>query len=87
MEAAPIKKGFIESRKQLSQEEASQLSQLLADYHDIFSLNDDERGETDLVEFKMDTKDAYFKKQAARRIPFAARQEYLDNWMRCRTAT
>ena len=51
MEAAPIKKG---SRK-LSQEEASQLSQLLADYHDIFSLNDDERGETDLVEFKIDT--------------------------------
>ena len=34
----------------------SKLSNLLAEYyHDIFSLEDDERGETDLVEFKIDT--------------------------------
>ena len=70
-----LRKAFIGSRKQLSQEEASQLSQLLADYHDIFSLNDDKRGEADLVEFKIDTRDASPMKQAARRIPFAALQE------------
>ena len=69
-----LRKAFIESRK-LSQEEASQLSQLLADYHDIFSLNGDKRGETDLVKFKIDTGDASPMKQAARRIPFASRQE------------
>ena len=51
------------------------MSQLLADYHDIFSLNDDERGETDLVEFKIDTGDVSPMKQAARRILFVARQE------------
>ena len=70
-----LRKAFVESRKGLSQEEALQLSYLLADYHDIFSLNDDERGETDLVEFKIDTGDTSPKKQAARRVPFAARQE------------
>ena len=52
-----------------------QLSDVLGEYHDIFSLCDDERGETDLLEFKIDTGDASPKKQAARRIPFAARQE------------
>ena len=49
---------FIESREQLCKEESKdseQLSKLLAEYHDIFSLNDDEHGETDLVEFKIDS--------------------------------
>ena len=58
--------------------ESSQLSNLLAKYHDIFSLKDDERGETDLVEFKIDTGDACPKRQAVRRIPFAARHEISD---------
>ena len=70
-----LRKTFIASGIQLSDEESSQLGNLLADYHDIFSLSDNERGETDLVEFKIDTGDAPPKKQAARRIPFAARQE------------
>ena len=39
-------------------EEALQLSDVLAEYHDIVSLCNDERGETDLVEFKIDTGDA-----------------------------
>ena len=46
-----IRKIFIASGIQLSDEESSQLGNLLAEYHDIFSLSDDERGETDLVEF------------------------------------
>jgi len=41
-----------------SQGECSQLSGLLAQYHDIFSLEDNDRGETDLVEFKIDTHDS-----------------------------
>ena len=36
---------------------------------------DDERGETDLMEFSIETGSASPKRQAARRIPFAARQE------------
>jgi len=41
-------------------------------------LTEDERGETDLVEFKIDTGDAYPKRQAVRRVPFGARQEIAD---------
>ena len=70
-----LRKTFIASRIQLSDEGSSQLGYLLAEYHDTFSLSDNERGETDLVEFKINTGDAPPKKQAARRIPFAARQE------------
>ena len=50
-----LRESFIESNKQISEGESSQLSNMLAEYHDIFSLEDDERGETDLVEFKIDT--------------------------------
>ena len=43
-----LRKTFIESKIQPSDEESSQLGNLLAEYHDIFSLSDDEQGETDL---------------------------------------
>ena len=58
-----------------SQEECSQISGLLAQYHDIFSLDDNDRGETDFVEFKIDTGDSCPRKLPARRIPFAACEE------------
>ena len=61
--------------RKLSEEECLQLRGLLADYHDIFSLNDDERGETDLIEFKIDTGEAYPRRQPARRVPFSAWRE------------
>ena len=67
-----LAEAFIESREQLCKEESEQLSKLLVEYHDIFCLNDDECGETELVEFKIDTGDASPKKQTIRRIPFAA---------------
>ena len=73
-----LRESFMESNKQISEGESSQLSILLAEYHDIFSLEDDERGETDLVEFKIDTGDACPKRQAVRRVPFAARKEIAD---------
>ena len=61
--------------KQLSDEESSQISKLLENYHDVFSLSDEERGETDLVEFSIETGSASPERQAARRIPYAAHQE------------
>ncbi len=48
---------------------------LLLDRHDAFALEEGERGETDLVQFQIETGDAPPKKQAARRIPFGVRQE------------
>ena len=68
-----LAEAFIESREQLCKEGSEQLSKLLVEYHNIFSVNDDEHGETDLVEFKIDTGDASPKKQTIKRIPFAAR--------------
>jgi len=68
-------KSLVDVEKKLTEEEILHLSELLADYHDIFSLNDDERGETDLVEFKIDTGEAYTKRQSALRVPFSARRE------------
>ena len=50
-----LKKILIQSRECLSQEEASRLSELLIGYHEVFSLEDEEREETDLVEFGIDT--------------------------------
>ena len=47
----------------------------MSNYHDVFSLSDDEREETDLVEFSTDTGSASPVKQAARRIPLASCQE------------
>ena len=66
---------LVDVERKLSEEECLQLRGLLADYHDIFSLNDDECGETDLVEFKIDTGEAYPRRQPARRVPFSARRE------------
>ena len=65
----------MQSRECLSQEEVSQLSELLIGYHEVFSLEEGEQGETD---FKIDTGDATPKRQTYRRIPFAARQEIAN---------
>ncbi len=48
---------------------------VLAEHHEAFILEDRERGETDLVQFHIDTGDAPPKKQPLRRTPFAVRQE------------
>ena len=62
-----------ESNKQ-QLEEHLPLEELLIEYHDIFCL-EDERGETNLVEFEIDTGDESPRKQPVRRTPFAARKE------------
>ena len=48
---------------------------LLAEQNEAFSLMEDERGETNLVRFQIDTADAPPKRQPVRRVPFAIRQE------------
>ena len=47
---------------------------LTAHYH-VFSLDEGERGETDLIEMEIDTGDSPPKQQAPRRMPFAVREE------------
>ena len=47
----------------------------LSEHHQAFCLDELERGETDLLQFQIDTGDATPQKQRARRMPFAVRQE------------
>ena len=48
---------------------------MLMDHHEAFSLEDDEHGETDLVQLEIDTGDAQPRRQRPRRLPIAAKQE------------
>ena len=59
----------------ISSTERDSLFALLSEYHDVFSLDDNERGETDLVQLTIDTGEAPPQRQSARRIPFAAQEE------------
>lgn len=52
-----------------------ELLTFLADIHEAFSLEDGERGETDLIQLEIDTGDSPSKRHPLRRMPFAARQE------------
>ena len=56
----------------LSSSEWHSLNALLSDYHEVFSLDDNERGETDLVHLTIDTEEAPLQRQPARCILFAA---------------
>ena len=60
---------------EISTEECQRVLSFLEQYHDVFSLSESDRGETDLVEMSIETGDAVPRKQAARRLPFAVRQE------------
>ncbi len=59
----------------LPPEEKECLHSMLLQHHSAFSLEEDERGETDLTRFVIDTGDSPLKKQPVRRTPFAVRQE------------
>ena len=54
------------------------MEELLSEYHDVFSLDEDERGETDMIKFEINTGDELPRKQAARRIPYGAHQEIAE---------
>ena len=52
-----------------------QLHEFLAEQHEAFSLDPGERGETDLLQFGIDTGDATPTRQPPRMMPFVVRQE------------
>ena len=55
--------------------ELDHLKDFLAEHHDVFSLEEGERGETGLTQLEIDTGDATPVKQPPRRMPFVVRQE------------
>ena len=52
-----------------------QLHQFLTNHHEAFCLEEYERGETDLVQFQIDTGEALPKKLSTWRMPLIVRQE------------
>jgi hypothetical protein len=62
----------------LPDNEKCALLDFLVAHHDAFSLEEGERGETDLIEMEIDTGDAAPKRQSPRRMPFAVRQEVAE---------
>ena len=58
-----------------NESELQGLGEMQRQYHHAFPLEEDERGETDLVQFSIDTGDAHPLRQPPRRVPFAAREE------------
>lgn len=59
--------------------EEEQLSAVLEEYHEVFSLGKEDRGETDLIELHIDTGDAVPRKYPVRRVLFAVRDEIARN--------
>ena len=59
----------------LPKAEKDTFCQFLMDHHQAFSIEDGERGETDLVEMEIDMGESSPKSQKPRRMPFAVRQE------------
>ena len=59
----------------LTPEQTEKLHQFLAEHHGVFSLDPNERGETDLLTMQIDTGEASPRKQVVRRMPFAVRSE------------
>ena len=55
--------------------EVDQLKEFLVQYHSVFSLEDGERGETDIITMSIDTGDSHPVKQHPRRMPFVVRGE------------
>ena len=63
----------------LLEPEKSQLCEFLADHHEAFSLEEGERGETDLIQMEIDIGSAPPKRQPVRRMPFAVRDKRLPH--------
>lgn len=61
--------------KLLSSDQTERLHEFLGEHHIAFSLEPNERKQTDLLTMKIHTGDAVDKKQALRRMPFAVRSE------------
>ena len=59
----------------LPSDERDQMLALLCEYHYVFALEDGECGETDLLQFEIDTGNAVPNRQHPRRMPFLVREE------------
>ena len=55
--------------------QTAEFETFLGQYHDVFSLEDGERGETDLTEMVIETGDSPPRKVPACRMPLAVRRE------------
>ena len=66
---------MLESPSLLSRGDATKLKQLLSDNHDVFCLEEGERGETNLTEMEIDTGDVTPRRVPLRRMPIAVRRE------------
>ena len=65
----------LQELQNIPKNEREQLVTLLGRYHNVFSLVEGERGETDLTSIHISTGDATPKKHPVRRVPFAVRRE------------
>ena len=70
-----LNKEFSTKVASLPENQKKLLTSLLEEYHDVFTLEDGERGETDLVKLHIETGDASPIAQSVRRVPFAVRKE------------
>ena len=59
----------------LPEAERTKLIELIQNHHEVFALEEGERGQTDLFKMEIDTGDSRPIKQPARRMPFAIRRE------------
>jgi len=59
----------------LDETQTAEFETFLGQYHDVFSLEDGERGETDLTEMVIETGDSPPQRVPARRMPLAVRRE------------
>lgn len=59
----------------LPEDDQPKLQSLLERYHRAFSLSEEDRGETDLIELVINTEGAPPRKLPVRRVPFAVRKE------------
>ena len=59
----------------LEPSEAAALTEMLCESHDVFAIKEGERGETDLIQFEINTRDEQPLRQRTWRIPFAACRE------------
>ena len=59
----------------LQLQDRDKLFQFLLAHHDVFAIDEDDRGDTDLVQMTIDTGEAQPKRVPPRRTPMAAKQE------------
>ncbi len=64
-----------ENTENLTVVQKKKFVEFLAEKHDVFALEEGEKGETDLVQMEVITGEAPPKKQRPYRLPFAAREE------------